>query len=103
MTDKELERVADFLFQKFLDREKKYFEENNISETWWKPNEDGTVSWHTEFQANFAESNETTWIEMLVKLNIEKQKLIAEEKYEELIKLQEEIDEIKKLLKDNKD
>tara|TARA_R110000868_G_scaffold368193_1_gene631144 strand:+ start:616 stop:924 length:309 start_codon:yes stop_codon:yes gene_type:complete len=102
MTDKELERVAGFLFQKFLEREKKYFEENNMPETWWT-NEDGTVSWHTEFQANSQKSNEAVWIEMLVKLNIEKQELIAEEKYEELIKLQVEIDEIKKLLKDNKD
>ena len=101
MTDKELERIADFLFQKFLDREQKYFDDNNISNN-WAANSDGTETWYTHMYT-LSKSKDENLIEMLVELNIKKQGLIEEEKYEELIKLQEEIDEIKKILKDNKD
>ena len=100
MNDKEIDKLAELLFQKFLEREKKYFDENDIPNG-WVSNSDATGTWYTYSSSSFNSTEEL--IQKLVKLNIEKQELIEEEKYEELIKLQEEIDEIKKLLKDNKD
>tara|TARA_R110000868_G_scaffold190888_1_gene435009 strand:- start:567 stop:872 length:306 start_codon:yes stop_codon:yes gene_type:complete len=101
MNDKELERIAELLFQKFLDREQKYLEDNDIPNG-WVSNSNATGTWYTYSTSSSFNSTEVL-IQKLVELNIEKQELIEEEKYEELIKLQEEIDEIKKLLKDNKD
>jgi protein-arginine kinase activator protein McsA len=48
-------------------------------------------------------SSKDLLMQRLVALNIEKQELIEKEDYEELIKLQERIDEIKEQLKKYKD
>ena len=101
MSDEEIEKIAELLFQKFLEKEKEYLEENDISDDWMKDS-DAAGTWHTYSSSSSFNSTEML-IQKLVKLNIEKQLLIEEEKYEKLIRLQEKIDEIKKLLKDNKD
>lgn len=103
MSEEEIERIADLLFQKFLEREKEYLEEEDVSGKWTSDGSPGI--WYT-YSFNYSDdkkSSKELLTQRLVALNIEKQQLIAEEKYEELIKLQETIDEIKEELKKYKD
>jgi len=86
MTDKQIEQLAELIFQKILDKQKEWAEES-LSEP-FEPMD---------------YSNRFLLTEQLIVLNIKKQKLIEEEKYEKLIVVQKEIDEIKNILKTNED
>jgi hypothetical protein len=101
MSDEEIERIAELIFQKLLikqDELDKEYEKNNVwtttSYTWSTINTDGTP-----YKGNSKE----LFTQRLVALNIEKQELLAKEDYDGLIKLQKTIDEIKEQLKKYKD
>jgi hypothetical protein len=103
MSEEEIERIADLLFQKFLEREEKYLEEEDISGKWTSDGSPGIWYTYNFSYSDDKKSSKELLTQRLGALNIEKQQLIAEEKYEELIKLQETIDEIKEELKKYKD
>ena len=100
MNDEELEKIAELLFQKLIKREQEYYGSGELPIDWVPDNTSGT--W---YNVSFSGSNSGQEILMqrLVALNIEKQELIEKENYEELIKLQKRIDEIKEQLKKYKD
>ena len=100
MSDKELQKIADLLFQKLLIKEQEYLAKEDLDNSWWfyDPILDAWESTITP-----SPNNKELFTQRLVALNIEKQALIEEEKYEELIKLQEKIDAIKEQLKKYKD
>jgi len=101
MSDEEIERIAELIFQKLLikqDELDKEYEKNNVwtttSYTWSTIKTDGTP-----YEGNSKE----LFTQRLVALNIEKQELLVNEDYDGLIKLQKTIDEIKEQLKKYKD
>lgn len=98
MSDQELERIAELIFQKLLIRQKE-FEEEEEGELppGWVP-EDSSGTWYSFSRSGFTSGKEIL-AQRLVALNIEKLVWIEQENYEELIKLQKEIDEIKEQLK----
>jgi len=100
MSEEEIERIAELIFQKFLEKEQEHLDSMDIDSSWlvYDP---ATGDWHATFTPN--PNNKEIFTQRLVALNIEKQELIAEEKYEELIKLQEKIDAVKEQLKKYKD
>jgi hypothetical protein len=102
MSDQELERIAELIFQKLLIRQKE-FEEEEEGELppGWVP-EDSSKIWYS-FSGLGSISGKELLMQRLVALNIEKQELIEQENYEDLINLQEAIDEIKEYLKKYKD
>jgi hypothetical protein len=104
MSDQELERIAELIFQKLLIRQKEFEEEEEEESELppgWVP-EDSSRTWYS-FSGLGAISGKELLMQRLVALNIEKQELIEQENYEDLIKLQEVIDEIKEYLKKYKD
>jgi len=104
MSDQELERIAELIFQKLLIRQKEFeeaeSEEGELPPGWVAENSSGT--WYSFSRSGFTSSKELL-MQRLVALNIEKQELIEQENYEDLINLQEAIDEIKEYLKKYKD
>ena len=107
MSDEEIEKLAELIFQKLLQKEKEYIDGLELPITWVA--DDTTGDWYkVSFSgpgssiSNSGSSKELL-TQRLVALNIEKQELIEKEDYEELIKLQERIDGIKEQLKKHKD
>lgn len=102
MTDKEIQKIADLLFEKFLKREQEYLAKEEELPLWWVAT-DTTGTWYTFNSSEGFKPNKELFVQRLVALNIQKQELIEQENYEELIKLQEKIDEVKEQLKKYKD
>jgi hypothetical protein len=100
MSDEEIEKLAELIFQKLLQKEKEYIDCLELPITWVA--DDTTGDW---YKVSFSGpgSSKDLLMQRLVALNIEKQELIEKEDYEELIKLQERIDGIKEQLKKYKD
>jgi hypothetical protein len=100
MSDEEIEKLAELIFQKLLQKEKEYIDGMELPITWVA--DDTTGDW---YKVSFSGpgSSKDLLTQRLVALNIEKQELIEKEDYEELIKLQERIDGIKEQLKKYKD
>jgi len=100
MSDEEIEKLAELIFQKLLQKEKEYIDGMELPITW--VSDDTTGDW---YKVSFSGpgSSKDLLMQRLVALNIEKQELIEKEDYEELIKLQERIDGIKEQLKKYKD
>jgi hypothetical protein len=100
MSDEEIEKLAELIFQKLLQKEKEYIDGMELPITWVA--DDTTGDW---YKVSFSGpgSSKDLLMQRLVALNIEKQELIEKEDYEELIKLQERIDGIKEQLKKYKD
>ena len=100
MSDEEIEKLAELIFQKLLQKEKEYIDGIELPITWVA--DDTTGDW---YKVSFSGpgSSKDLLMQRLVALNIEKQELIEKEDYEELIKLQERIDGIKEQLKKYKD
>jgi hypothetical protein len=100
MSDEEIEKLAELIFQKLLQKEKEYIDGMELPITWVADNTTG--DW---YKVSFSGpgSSKDLLMQRLVALNIEKQELIEKEDYEELIKLQERIDGIKEQLKKYKD
>jgi hypothetical protein len=100
MSDEEIEKLAELIFQKLLQKEKEYIDGLELPITWVA--DDTTGDW---YKVSFSGpgSSKDLLMQRLVALNIEKQELIEKEDYEELIKLQERIDGIKEQLKKYKD
>ena len=100
MSDEEIEKLAELIFQKLLQKEKEYIDSLELPITWVA--DDTTGDW---YKVSFSGpgSSKDLLMQRLVALNIEKQELIEKEDYEELIKLQERIDGIKEQLKKYKD
>ena len=96
MSDEEIEKLAELIFQKLLQKEKEYIDGLELPITWVA--DDTTGDW---YKVSFSGpgSSKDLLMQRLVALNIEKQELIEKEDYEELIKLQERIDGIKEQLK----
>jgi hypothetical protein len=100
MSDEEIEKLAELIFQKLMAKQKEYDNNNTWTTisydfgTWSTINTDGTP-----YKGNAKE----LFTQRLVALNIEKQELLANEDYDGLIKLQKTIDEIKEQLKKYKD
>jgi hypothetical protein len=100
MSDEEIEKLAELIFQKLVQKEKEYIDGLELPITWVA--DDTTGDW---YKVSFSGpgSSKDLLMQRLVALNIEKQELIEKEDYEELIKLQERIDGIKEQLKKYKD
>jgi len=100
MSDEEIEKLAELIFQKLVQKEKEYIDGMELPITWVA--DDTTGDW---YKVSFSGpgSSKDLLMQRLVALNIEKQELIEKEDYEELIKLQERIDGIKEQLKKYKD
>jgi len=103
MSDEEIEKLAELIFQKLLQKEKEYIDGMELPITW--VSDDTTGDWYkVSFSGPTSSgSSKDLLMQRLVALNIEKQELIEKEDYEELIKLQERIDGIKEQLKKYKD
>ena len=100
MSDEEIEKLAELIFQKLVQKEKEYIDGLELPITWVA--DDTTGDW---YKVSFSGpgSSKDLLMQRLVALNIEKQELIEKEDYEELIKLQKRIDGIKEQLKKYKD
>jgi hypothetical protein len=100
MSDEEIEKLAELIFQKLVQKEKEYIDSIELPITWVE--NDTTGDW---YKVSFSGpgSDKELLMQRLVALNIEKQELIEKEDYEELIKLQKTIDGIKEQLKKYKD
>ena len=103
MSDEEIEKLAELIFQKLLQKEKEYIDSMELPITWVA--DDTTGDWYkVSFSGPTSSgSGKELLTQRLVALNIEKQELVEQEDYEELIKLQKRIDEIKEQLKKYKD
>jgi hypothetical protein len=103
MSDEEIEKLAELIFQKLLQKEKEYIDGMELPITW--VSDDTTGDWYKVSFSGPTNSGSSKELltQRLVALNIEKQELIEKEDYEELIKLQERIDGIKEQLKKYKD
>jgi len=100
MSDEEIEKLAELIFQKLVKKEQEYLDNMELPITW--VSDDTTGEWHKVPFYNPG-SGKDLLIQQLVALNIEKQELVEQEDYEELIKLQKTIDGIKEQLKKYKD
>jgi hypothetical protein len=100
MSDEELEKLAELIFQKLVKKEQEYLDNMELPAGWVADDTAGIWYKH-EFQGST--SGKDILMQRLVALNIEKQELVELEDYEELIKLQKRIDEIKEQLKKYKD
>jgi hypothetical protein len=100
MSDEEIEKLAELIFQKLVKKEQEYLDNMELPITW--VSDDTTGEWHKVSFSGPGSSKELL-IQRLVALNIEKQELIEKEDYEDLIKLQKTIDGIKEQLKKYKD
>lgn len=100
MSDEEIEKIAELLFQKFLKKEQEYLDNMELPIGWVSDDTSGT--WY-KFESPGSTSSKDLLMQRLVALNIEKQELLANEDYDGLIKLQKTIDEIKEQLKKYKD
>ena len=100
MSDEEIEKLAELIFQKLVQKEKEYIDSIELPITWVSDDTNG--DWY-KISFSGPESSKELLIQRLVALNIEKQELIEQEQYEELIKLQKTIDGIKEQLKKYKD
>jgi len=100
MSDEEIEKLAELIFQKLVQKEQEYIDQVELPITWVE--NDTTGDW---YKVSFSGpgSGKELLMQRLVALNIEKQELIEKEDYEELIKLQKTIDGIKEQLKKYKD
>lgn len=103
MSDEEIEKLAELIFQKLVQKEKEYIDDMELPITWVSDNT-GTQWYEISFSGPTSSgSSKELLTQRLVALNIEKQELIEKEDYEELIKLQKKIDGIKEQLKKYKD
>jgi hypothetical protein len=106
MSDEEIEKLAELIFQKILAKQEEYLDEVEQQEatSGWLIFDPITNSWNATYtpEPNKGNSKEL-FTQRLVALNIEKQELLANEDYDGLIKLQKRIDEIKEQLKKYKD
>jgi hypothetical protein len=100
MSDEELEKLAELIFQKLVKKEQDYINSLELPMDWVSDDTSGT--WY-KYESTGSTSSKEILLQRLVALNIEKQELIEQEDYEELIKLQVRIDEIKEQLKKYKD
>jgi hypothetical protein len=100
MSDEEIEKLAELIFQKLVKKEQEYLDNMELPVGWVSDDTSGT--WY-KFESPGSTSSKDLLMQRLVALNIEKQELIEKEDYEELIKLQERIDGIKEQLKKYKD
>jgi len=100
MSDEEIEKLAELIFQKLVKKEQDYIDSIELPIGWVSDDTSG-IWYKLEFQGST--SGKDLLMQRLVALNIEKQELIEKEDYEELIKLQKRIDEIKEQLKKYKD
>jgi len=100
MSDEEIEKLAELIFQKLVKKEQEYLYNMELPIGWVIDDTAGMWYQH-KFQGST--SSKDLLMQRLVALNIEKQELIEKEDYEELIKLQERIDGIKEQLKKYKD
>lgn len=100
MSDKEIEKLAELIFQKLVKKEQEYLDNMELPIGWVSNDTSGT--WY-KFESPGSASNKKILEQRLVALNIEKLVWIEQENYEELIKLQKEIDEIKEQLKKYED
>jgi hypothetical protein len=101
MSDEELEKLAELIFQKLVKKEQEYLDNMELPAGWVADDTAGIWYKHLNLQGLLLGKDLLT--QRLVALNIEKQELIEQEDYEELIKLQKRIDEIKEQLKKYKD
>jgi len=102
MSDEEIEKLAELIFQKLVKKEQEYIDNMELpdeeGEGWTASTTDGiwyTFSFNKSVDPEPNDSSKVTLMQKLISLNIEKQELIEKEDYEELIKLQKRIDEIK--------
>ena len=100
MSDEEIEKLAELIFQKLVKKEQEYLDNMELPIGWVSDDTSGT--WY-KFEPPGSTSSKELLMQRLVALNIEKQELVEQEDYEELIKLQKRIDEIKEQLKKYKD
>lgn len=100
MSDEELEKLAELIFQKLVKKEQDYIDSLELPMDWVA--DDTSGAWY-KFEPPASTSGKDLLMQRLVALNIEKQELVEQEQYEELIKLQVRIDEIKEQLKKYKD
>jgi hypothetical protein len=100
MSDEELEKLAELIFQKLVKKEQDYIDSIELP-IGWVADDTAGIWYKHEFTGPTSSKDLLT--QRLVALNIEKQELIEQEDYEELIKLQKRIDEIKEQLKKYKD
>ena len=100
MSDEEIEKLAELIFQKLLKKEQDYIDNIELPINWVSDDTNG--SWYKVSFSGF-NLNKENLMQQLIALNIEKQELIEQEDYEALIKLQLRIDEIKEQLKKYKD
>ena len=100
MSDEEIEKLAELIFQKLVKKEQDYIDSIGLPIGWVSDDTSGT--WYKFESPGFA-SNKEILEQRLAALNIEKLVWIEQENYEELIKLQKEIDEIKEQLKKYED
>lgn len=100
MSDEEIEKLAELIFQKLVKKEQEYIDHMELPISWVSNDTSGT--WY-KFESPGSTSNKEILEQRLVALNIEKLVWIEQENYEELIKLQKEIDEIKEQLKKYED
>jgi regulator of sirC expression with transglutaminase-like and TPR domain len=100
MSDEEIEKLAELIYQKLVKKEQDYIDSLELPIDWVA--DDTSGAWY-KFEPPSYTSGKDLLMQRLVALNIEKQELVEQEQYEELIKLQERIDEIKEQLKKYKD
>lgn len=101
MSDEELEKLAELIFQKLVKKEQDYIDSIELPTGRVA---DGTSGvWYTFKSSEDRKSTKELLTQRLIALNIEKLVWIEQENYEELIKLQKEIDEIKEQLKKYED